>query len=59
MAGILNKIFDPNKREIKRLTKMSEAIVALAADMAKLSDDELREKTEEFKQRYQNGEIVG
>ncbi len=44
MAGILNKIFDPNKREIKRLTKMSEAIVALADDMAKLSDDELREK---------------
>jgi preprotein translocase subunit SecA len=58
MAGILNKIFDPNKREIKRLTKMSEAIVALADDMAKLSDDELREKTEEFKARYQNGETV-
>jgi len=58
MAGILNKVFDPNKREIKRLTKMSEQICALASDMEKLSDDELRAKTEEFKARYQKGETV-
>ncbi|WP_428911005.1 preprotein translocase subunit SecA [Niallia sp. Krafla_26] len=58
MAGILSKVFDPNKREIKRLTKMAEQIDALAPDMEKLSDDELRGKTEEFKSRYQNGETV-
>ena len=58
MAGILNKIFDPNKREVKRLSRMAEEIMALADDMEKLSDDELREKTEEFKARYQNGESV-
>src|SRR3954451_4539981 len=58
MAGILNKIFDPNKRELKRLTKMAERIDALASDMEKLSDDELRGKTEEFKSRYKNGETV-
>ena len=58
MAGILNKIFDPNKREVKRLSKMAEKIMALADDMETLSDDELRAKTEEFKARYQNGESV-
>ena len=58
MLGILNKVFDQNKREIKRLTRMAEQIEALASDMEKLSDEQLREKTEEFKARYQKGETV-
>ena len=58
MAGILNRVFDPNKREVKRLAKMTERIEALATEMERLSDDELKGKTEEFKTRYQNGETV-
>ncbi|MCS0791440.1 preprotein translocase subunit SecA [Cytobacillus firmus] len=58
MLGILNKVFDQNKRELKRLTKMAEQIDALASDMEKLSDEQLRKKTEEFKARYQKGETV-
>lgn len=58
MLGILNKVFDQNKRELKRLTRMAEQIDALASDMEKLSDEQLREKTEEFKARYQKGETV-
>ncbi|MBG9444618.1 preprotein translocase subunit SecA [Cytobacillus firmus] len=58
MLGILNKVFDQNKRELKRLTKMAEEIDALASNMEKLSDEQLREKTEEFKARYQKGETV-
>ncbi|PWW29475.1 protein translocase subunit secA [Cytobacillus oceanisediminis] len=58
MLGILNKVFDQNKREIKRLTKMAEQIDALASDTEKLSDEQLRAKTEEFKARYQKGESV-
>ena len=58
MAGILSKVFDPNKREIKRLTRMAEEIDTLGSAMAKLSDDELRNKTEEFKIRYQSGESL-
>ena len=54
--GILTKIFDQNKRDIKKLTKMADQIDLLAGDMEKLSDDQLREKTEDFKNRYQNGE---
>lgn len=58
MMGILNKVFDLNKRELKRLDKMANQIDALAAETEKLSDDQLREKTEEFKTRYQNGESL-
>lgn len=47
-----------NKREVKRLTRMAGQIEALAEDTEKLTDDQLREKTEEFKQRYQNGESL-
>ena len=58
MLNILNKVFDPNKREIKRLEKIADQVEALAPEMAALTDEQLREKTEEYKQRYQNGETV-
>ena len=58
MLGILNKVFDQNKREIKRLTKKAEQIEALAKETEKLSDDELRGKTADFKERYQKGESL-
>ncbi|SEM65020.1 protein translocase subunit secA [Mesobacillus persicus] len=54
--GILNKIFDQNKRDLKRLTKLADQIDALGGDMERLSDDELRGKTKEFQDRYQQGE---
>lgn len=56
--GILNKVFDLNKRELKRLDKLANEVEKLAAETERLSDDQLREKTEEFKQRYQNGESL-
>ncbi|MGF2617896.1 preprotein translocase subunit SecA [Rossellomorea vietnamensis] len=56
MIGILNKVFDPNKRELKKLEKYADQVEALGPDMAKLSDDGIRQKTEEFKKRYQDGE---
>ena len=58
MVAFLNKVFDPNKRELKRLEKLASQIEALAPEMETKSDDELKEKTEEFKQRYQNGETL-
>ncbi len=56
--GILNKVFDLNKRELKRLDKLATKIDALAAETERLSDEQLREKTEEFKARYQKGETL-
>ncbi len=58
MLNILNKVFDPNKREIKRLEKIADQVEALADETAALSDEQLRSKTVEFKERYQNGETV-
>jgi preprotein translocase subunit SecA len=58
MLGILNKVFDQNKRELKKLTRLAEQVEALASQTEKLSDDQLREKTEEFKARFQNGETL-
>ena len=51
---LLGKIFGTkNEREIKRLQPRVEAINALEAEMRKLSDDELRAKTAEFRARIQ------
>jgi preprotein translocase subunit SecA len=58
VIGILNKVFDLNKRELKRLEKLADQVDALAAETEKLTDDQLREKTEEFKERYQKGETL-
>ncbi|USK69952.1 preprotein translocase subunit SecA [Peribacillus asahii] len=58
MLNILNKVFDPNKREVKRLEKTADQIEALADQMAALTDEQLRGKTDEFKERYQKGETV-
>ena len=58
MLGILNKVFDLNKREIKRLSKLADQIEELAGDMEKMTDDQLCEKTVEFKERYQKGETL-
>ncbi|RFU69349.1 preprotein translocase subunit SecA [Peribacillus saganii] len=58
MLNILNKVFDPNKRELKRLQKLADQVEALAPQMEKLSDEGLREKTDEFRKRYQGGESL-
>ncbi|ALF08736.1 preprotein translocase subunit SecA [Parageobacillus thermoglucosidasius] len=58
MLGVLKKVFDPNKRQLSRLEKIADQVDALGPEMAKLSDAELRQKTEEFKARYQQGESL-
>ncbi|MGG3956370.1 preprotein translocase subunit SecA [Bhargavaea massiliensis] len=58
MLGMLKKVFDPNKRQIARLEKIANEIDALGPKMAQLSDDELRQKTEEFKARLEKGETL-
>jgi preprotein translocase subunit SecA len=51
---LLGKVFGTkNEREVKRLQPRVAAINALEAEMRKLSDDELRAKTTEFRARIQ------
>ena len=55
--ALFDKIFGSrNDREIKKLLPLADKIEALESDYAALSDEELRAKTGEFKQRYQDGE---
>lgn len=57
--GILRKIFgSSNDREIKRLSKIADRIEALEPSMKALTDEQLRGKTAEFKQRLSNGESL-
>ncbi|CAG5088560.1 Protein translocase subunit SecA [Thermobacillus xylanilyticus] len=59
MLGLVKKIFgDANEREIKRCLKTVERINALEPDFAKLSDEQLRGKTDEFKERLSRGETL-
>ncbi|MBU8713693.1 preprotein translocase subunit SecA [Brevibacillus parabrevis] len=57
MLGLVKKIFgDSNEREVKKMFKRVEAINALESTVSALSDDQLREKTAEFKARLAQGE---
>ena len=47
---------DANERELKRLRPLVQEINALEPEFAKLSADELRELTPEFRRRLQQGE---
>jgi len=45
-------------RKIKRLQKIAEEVLALEPEMADLTDEELKAKTDEFKERIVDGETV-
>lgn len=56
---IFNKIFGTySEREIKRIMPIVKKVNSLEASVEKLSDEELREKTEEFKGRLKKGETL-
>ena len=57
--GLLKAIFGTkNDREVKRMRKTVEKINALEPEYEKLSDEELRGKTDEFKKRLAAGETL-
>ncbi|TXC90994.1 preprotein translocase subunit SecA [Metabacillus litoralis] len=58
MLGILNKVFDFNKRALNRYEKMADQVLALDSQMNGLSDEALKAKTEEFKGRVAKGESL-
>ena len=57
--GLITKMFGTrSEREVKKLMPQVQRIEAFGPEMAKLTDEQLREKTEEFKRRYQSGETL-
>ena len=56
--GFFSKLFDPNAGEIKRLQKIADKIDSFEEAHKKLTDEQLRAKTAEFKERVQQGESL-
>ena len=56
--GLLRKLIDTEYKELKRFNAIADKIMALDEDMQKLSDDELKAKTVEFKERLEKGETL-
>ena len=58
MANIIKKLYNADKRELKKFEKYAEKVEALSDEYGKLSDDELKAKTPEFRERLQQGETL-
>ena len=56
--GLFRKLIDSEYKELKRFEKIAQEIVAKEPEMAALSDDELKNKTTEFKSRLEKGESL-
>lgn len=58
MANFIERLLNGEKKTLHNLEKTAEQVMALANDMEALSDDALREKTQEYKHRYEEGESL-
>ena len=57
--GLLERIFgDPTAKAVKKMEAKADQVLALDGEMAKLSDESLQAKTQEFKERLANGETL-
>ncbi len=55
---MFKKMFDPANKELKKCEKIANAVVALGEEYKKLTDDELKAKTVEFRERLAKGETL-
>lgn len=58
MANIFTKFFNGEIKKKNQLEKLADKVDALASEMEKLSDAQLKAKTDEFKNRLANGETL-
>ena len=56
--NIFKKLFDHEYKELKKFNELASTIMALDESYQKLSDEELKNKTTEFKERLKNGETL-
>ena len=54
----LNLILSENKRDVAILSKEANKVLALTSQMKQLTDEELYAKTDEFRNRYKEGESL-
>lgn len=58
MANFLKKIYDNDRRELKKFEKLATKVESLGDEYEKLSDEQLQAKTPEFRKRLKNGETL-
>ncbi|PAF18072.1 preprotein translocase subunit SecA [Terribacillus saccharophilus] len=59
MRGLLKRVFgDGTQKQVSRAQKTAEQIETLADEYRAYTDEQLKEKTNEFKKRYQDGESL-
>ena len=58
MANFLRQLVENDKRELRRLGKLADKVIALESQMAALEDADFPVKTEEYKERYAKGESL-
>ena len=58
MANFLRQLVENDKRELRRLGKLADKVIALESQMAALEDADFPVKTEEYKARYAKGESL-
>ena len=55
---MFKKLFDPGYKELARCSKLADKVLALEDEYRNLSEEKLKHKTVEFKERYKNGETL-
>lgn len=58
MVNILKKLYNDDKRELKKFEKIAAKVEAHADEMSRLSDEQLQAKTPEFRDRLKKGESL-
>ena len=58
MPKIFKNLFDPNKKALKRAKAVLPLVNSFEEKISKLSDEELKAKTQEFKERLSEGETL-
>ena len=53
MANFLKKLIENDKKELRSLEGVADKVISYADRMAALDDEELRDLTESYKERYQ------
>ena len=58
MVNLFRRMFDHEYKELRKFTKLADEVMAKEEEYAELTDTELQNKTDEFKERLKQGETL-
>ena len=59
LKDFVKRLIDDNEKEVKKLRRIAEDINSLEDDFRKLADEDFPKKTQEFRDRLENGADFG